>query len=299
MLKRILFFLLCLLLAASAFAEEEPVTHELTSTQGCFPKNQRYDVYEGPREEHQQAGDGKARVSTNGEILVYGTWMGRMLIEYGLTKGQHRIGWIDIDQLPDSALKGVPELPFPSLGFTEEYTYGVVTGFTLLNDDPLNSRFALCPILPGTSVRVFAKHGNYYLVEGFFNNVLRMGFMPGTSLGLERGFVRYTRYSIDQSTRYSSGDIHSAFEAVALCIEEEWHGTTLLELRYIEAESADPNAWWQDETGQKEGILLFADLNSMELWDYEIAGYDIATDYLFYLYREPGSEWYVANWGYT
>ena len=37
----------------------------------------------------------------------------------------------------------------------------------------------------------------------------------------------------------------------------------------------------------------------MALWDYEIAGYGVAKDYLFILYREPGGEWVVANWGYT
>ena len=274
-----------------------PVIPELNSQIGTFPKNQRYEVYEGPRQEHRRAGSGKAVVSTNGEILVYGTWMGRMMIEYEIADGHHRIGWIDTEQLPASMLEGVPELPHSRN--PEENVYGVVTGFTFLSDDPLNSRFAICPLSPGTSVRVLAQHGNWYLVEGFVDKDLRMGFVPGTSLGIDRGFVRYTRYDVDQSTRYSSRDIHAAFEAVALCIEEDWPGTTLLALRYVEAESADPTAWWQDETGQKEGILLFADLNSMELWDYEIAGYGVAKDYLFILYREPGGEWYVANWGYT
>ncbi len=297
MFKRMLLVLLCLMMVVPALAEESPVIPELTARRGSFPKNQRYEVYEGPRPEHRRAGSGKAVVSTNGEIMVYGTWMGRMMIEYALDDDRHRIGWIDTDQLPASALAGVPELPYSRN--PEENIYGVVTGTTGLCDDPLHSRAGTSMILPGTSVRVFAKHGSWYLVEGFIGENLRMGFMPETSLGLDRGFVRYTRYGIDQSTRYSSRDIHAAFEAVALCIEEDWPGTTLLELRYIEADSADPNAWWQDETGQKEGILLFADLNSMELWDYEIAGYAIARDYLFILYREPGGEWVVGNWGYT
>ena len=53
-----------------------------------------------------------------------------------------------------------------------------------------------------------------------------------------------------------------------------------------------------DDTGTKEGILLLADLSSMELHDYEIAG-AFAVDYLFILHREPGGEWVVVNWGYT
>ena len=274
------------------------VIPELTAKPGKFPKNQRYEVYEGPRQEHRRAGSGKAVVSTNGEILVYGTCLGRMMIEYELSEGRHRIGWIATDQLPESALAGVPELAFFDGGDPEDYTYGVVTGSTGLYDDPLHSRSGICGILPGTSVHVFGRIGSWYLVEGFVCEKLRMGFMPGTSLGLDRGFVRYARYSIDQSARYSSRDIHAAFDAVALLIEEEWAGMTLLELRYIEDESADPNAWWQEETGKLEGVCLFADLSSMELYDYEIAG-AFAVDYLFILYREPGGEWTVANWGYT
>ena len=292
-MKRILAALLILMMILPAYAEEGPFIPELTAQLGRFPKNQRYEVYEGPRNVHCRAGSGNAMVSTNGEILVYGSWMGRMMIEYEITEDRHRIGWIGMD-LPAATLEGVPELPF-----SEDCTYGVVINATGLCDDPLHSGSGTCAVSPGTSVRVFAKLGNDYLVEGFVGKTLRMGFMPGTSLDLNRGFIRYTQYKMDQATRYTPQDIQAAFDAVALCIEEEWYGTTLLELRYIEAQSADPNAWWQDENGQKEGILLFADLNSMELWDYEIAGYGVAKDYLFILYREPGGEWVVCNWGYT
>lgn len=64
----------------------------------------------------------------------------------------------------------------------------------------------------------------------------------------------------------------------------------------MDADNADPNAWW-DEDGA-EGILFYTDLSSMALWDFEIAG-RLARDYLFILYREPGGEWRVRNWGYT
>ncbi|MBR6666930.1 MAG: hypothetical protein IKL25_00975 [Clostridia bacterium] len=277
-----------------------PVIPELRSQIGKFPRNQRYEVYEGPRQQHRRAGSGKATVSTNGTIWVYGTWMGRMMIEYALDDDRHRIGWIDTDQLPASALEGVPELPFPDNGFPEDWTYGVVTGATGLYEDPLHARSGICGILPGTSVRVFAKLGSWYLVEGFVGEKLRMGFMPETSLGLAHGYAANPEWTIGRCTRYTETDIYDAFDALAQFIYHQWPGTGLMAVRYDEddADEANPNPWWQDETGTKEGILLLADLSSMELHDYEIAG-AFARDYIFILYREPGGEWVVANWGYT
>lgn len=278
-----------------------PVIPELTAQVGVFPKNKRYDVYEGPRAEHRRAGNGKAVVSTNGEIMVYGTWKGRMMIEYEITKGQHRIGWIDTDQLPASTLEGVPELAFPDGSDLDDYTCGVVTSNAILTDDPLNSRTGRDALLQGTSIHVLARLGDDYLVEGFFDERLRMGFIPQEQVDLDHGYVANPEWVIGHNTRYTEEDIYDAFDALAQCIYQHWSGTGLVSVRYDEndASAADPNPWWQDEPGQKEGFLLFADLSSMELWDFEIAGQGIATDYLFYLYRDPGGEWVVANWGYT
>ena len=293
--------MLCLLTGAAAQGEESPALPELTAQRGFFPKNQRYEVYEGPRQEHQRAGNGMAVVSTNGEILVYGTWLGRMMIEYEISEGRRRIGWIDTDQLPASALEGVPELPFPDGGDPEEYTYGVVTVTTLLYDDPLYSRSSTGGLMYNTSVHVLARCGKYYLVEGFSMQQLRMGFLLASEVDLEHGYSAYPERKIGHATRYAEEDILSAFDALAQCIYRQWPGTGLAAVRYDEtaADEADPNPWWTDESGEQEGILLLADLNSMALWDDEIAGYGIAKDYLFYLRREPGGEWVVVNWGYT
>lgn len=303
-MRRIIIFLMliCLLTAGAAQGEEAPSLPTLTAQPGHFPKNQRYDVYEGPREEHQRAGYGKARVSTNGEIMVYGTWMGRMMIEYAIDDDHHRIGWIDTDQLPASALEGVPELDFPDGSWPEDYTCGVVTNASFLTSDPLHSRSSMPGRFhPGASLHVLATLDDWYLVEGFASKELRMGFIQQDKVDLENGYAANPEWVIGDNTRYTVEDIQDAFDALARCIYQNWPGTGLTSVRYDEAEAyiANPNPWWQDETGQLEGILLFADLNSMELWDYEIAGYGIARNYQFYLYREPGGEWYVANWGYT
>lgn len=280
---------------------EAPALPELTARLGSFPKNKTYEVYEaligGDDEPNRRAGNGKAKVSTNGEIWVYASWKGHLLIEYEIGQGRNRIGWISADGLPAYTLEGVPELP--NSWDTEENVYGVVTADTYLTDDPhydgLDPHYV--PVPTGTSVRCLGSLGTELLVECFINHELRMGFIPVYAVVQNFGYAENAVYSIDQATRFTEQDIRRAMNAVTAFIEEEWAGTAVIELRYIEAESADPDAWWQDETGNLEGILLYADLNSMPLWDMEI-GY-IARDYQFILYREAGGEWYVGNYGYT
>ena len=280
---------------------EAPALPELTAQLGSFPKNKIYPVYEailgGDDEPNRRAGNGKAKVSTNGEIWVYVTWKGHLLIEYEIGQGRNRIGWISADGLPAYTLEGVPALP--DSWDPEENVYGVVTADTYLTDDPhydgLDPHYV--PVPTGTSVRCLGSLGTELLVECFINHELRMGFIPVYAVVQNFGYAENAVYSIDQATRFTEQDIRRAMNAVTAFVEEEWAGTAVIELRYIEAESADPDAWWQDETGKLEGILLYADLNSMPLWDMEI-GY-IARDYQFILYREAGGEWYVGNYGYT
>lgn len=280
---------------------EAPALPELTAQLGSFPKNKTYPVYEtligGDDEPNRRAGNGKAKVSTNGEIWVYASWKGHLLIEYEIGQGRNRIGWISADGLPSYTLEGVPALP--DSWDTEENVYGVVTADTYLTDDPhydgLDPYYV--PVPTGTSVRCLGSLGTELLVECFINHELRMGFIPVYAVVQNFGYAENAVYSIDQATRFTEQDIRRAMNAVTAFIEEEWAGTAVIELRYIEAESADPDAWWQDKEGNLEGILLYADLNSMPLWDMEI-GY-IARDYQFILYREAGGEWYVGNYGYT
>lgn len=288
---------------APVSAAEDPAPAdlpELTSRLGSFPKKKTYPVYEvigGEVAGWRRAGNGRAKVSTNGDIWVYATWKGALLVEYEIGQGRSRIGWIDASQLPASTLEGVPALP--DSWDPEENLYGVVTRDTYLTDDPhytgLDPDYT--PIPAATSVRCLGRLDNELLVMGFIGGELHMGFIPAADVVQGFGFAGTAVYSIDQTSRFTEQDVRQAMNAVTALVEEEWPGTAVLALRYIEAESADPAAWWQDEAGELEGILLYADLNSMALWDMEI-GY-FAEDYLFVLYREPDGTWYVGNYGYT
>lgn len=278
-----------------------PVIPELTAQPGTFPRNQRYAVYEailgGDDTPNLRAGNGKAVVSTNGDIEVYALWKGMLLIEYAIDDDQHRIGWINAD-IPVTTQEDIPELPY--IRNPEENIYGVVHESAYLTDDPLHSQTRIATMKRGTSVHVLARLGEWYLVQGFVNGVLRMGFIAQDKVDLDHGYAADPEWSIGLNTRYTEEDIHDAFDALAQCIYRNWPGTGLMSVRYDEndADEADPNAWWTDESGMRERILLLADLSSMELHHYEIAG-AYARDYLFILQREPGGEWVVVNWGYT
>lgn len=273
--------------AESSTPTREPLA--LTAVRGDFARNQSFAVYESLRgEEPRRAGNGKAKVSTNGEISVYGQWMGALLVEYEISADRHRIGWIEAE-MADA----------PELDFTDVYGLclcGVVTASVSLTDDPLFSGESIAVMAGGNSVHVLGRLDDWLLVEGFIGDDVRMGFVPASAVDMQSGYTADTHYVIDHAGKYTEEDIHAAMDALCAAFRAEWAGSALLEIRYVDADNADPNRWWR--TDGMEDILFYTDLSSMELWDFEIAG-RLAKDYLFILYREPGGEWVVRNWGYT
>lgn len=261
----------------------------LTAVRGDFAPDQSFAVYESPRgEELRRAGNGKAKVSTNGESSVYGNWLGALLVEYEISADRHRIGWIEAE-MADA----------PDLAFTDAnglYLCGVVTVSVALTDDPLYSRESIAVMSGGTSVHVLGQLDDWLLVEGFIGDEVRMGFVPVSAVDMQSGYTADVRYVIDHAGAFTEADIRAAMDAVCACFRADWAGSALKVLRYVDADNTDPNRWWAEDG--MESILLYADLSSMELWDFEIAG-SIAKDYLFILYRTAEGGWVVSNWGYT
>lgn len=282
---------------------EPPALPELTAQLGSFPKNKTYEVYEslvgGDDEPNRRAGNGRAKVSTNGAIWVYATWRSHLLIEYEIDPQEHRIGWISADALPASTLPSIPALS--DSRSLEENIYSVTLANTFLTDDPLYSQGRITYINAGTSVHVLARLEDWLLVQGFVDGELRMGFVRQDKVDLEHGYSASPKKTIGHCSRYTEADVQAAFDALAQCIWQSWPGTGLAAVRYDENDADEAysfNPWWTDDAGEREGILLLADLSSMQLWHFEISG-SLATDYIFILQREPGGEWAVVNWGYT
>lgn len=73
-----------------------------------FAKGKKYPVYTGPGTNYYREADGKASVSTNDWIQVFGEENGWLLVQYHVTDAMNRIGWINATQ--KEAGVSVPQL---------------------------------------------------------------------------------------------------------------------------------------------------------------------------------------------
>ena len=73
-----------------------------------FAKGKKYPVYSGPGTNYYRDADGKASVSTNDWIQVFGEEDGWLLVQYHVTDAMNRIGWINATQ--KEAGVSVPQL---------------------------------------------------------------------------------------------------------------------------------------------------------------------------------------------
>lgn len=121
-----------------------------------FPENQKYEVYAAPGEDSYRPAKGKASVSTNGGIEVYGETQGWLLIRYEVSRDQRRMGYIRLDALP-------LDTPVRALRFG--YQPAVVTKDTTLTDDPAFSRNVLRKLPAGTEVICLAQMADWSYVE--------------------------------------------------------------------------------------------------------------------------------------
>ena len=145
-------------------------------------KEGKYAVYMGPGKSFGRAADGKAAVSTNGWIQVFGEYNGYLLIQYAVSAEQYRFGWIT-----DAALaKGEKAAALP-LVFGDYVTLEIDLALT---DDPLNSRepLAIIPVRTHAdelnSIEYLAQLGEgYSLVRVVADGRTWWGFVPTWPLG--------------------------------------------------------------------------------------------------------------------
>ena len=63
-----------------------------------FAPNQRFDVYTGPEKQYMREADGKASLSTNDWVLVFGEEDGWLMVLYRVNEKQMRFGFIEATQ---------------------------------------------------------------------------------------------------------------------------------------------------------------------------------------------------------
>lgn len=138
--------------------------------------DKKYPVYMGPGKAFGRAAGGKASVSTNGWVQVFGEYDGWLLIHYAINAEQYRFGWITKDALARG--EKAPRLP---LTFGDMMT---VEETIDLMDDPVNSRTALAQIPRGATVERLAQLGDgYSLVRVKLKGKTWWGFVYSWPLG--------------------------------------------------------------------------------------------------------------------
>ena len=134
---------------------------------------EKYDVFAAPGRASYRSANGKATMSTNDWVQIFGEEDGWVLVQYDISRDQMRFGYVDASVLPRNA--EVPQLIWYDL---PEQT---LLNNTYVTDDPLASRSIICWLNAGDTVKVFSDFGSWYYVE----------VTPGTGKTL-RGFIPKT-----------------------------------------------------------------------------------------------------------
>lgn len=148
----------------------------LTAHELPFREDERYYVYIGPGKSYGRSGNGKAAVSTNGWIQVFGEYDGWLLIQYGIDDERWRIGWITANALPE-------DVEAPALRFIEDdwCTLGEAWPLT---DDPLRSHTALVQLpIDAEILRLAWLHEDWTYVRVTLRGKTWFGFVPSALIG--------------------------------------------------------------------------------------------------------------------
>lgn len=148
---------------------------ELTAQRIKFTGGQKFPVYSGPGAEYLRPAGGKAAVSTNDWIQVFGSENGYILIQYAISSDHMRFGYIDQSALPKSS-------SVTPLGFA--FADAEITASCALTDDPLSSRDSLRVLSAGQQVKWLSTMGAWVYVEVTGSGQSARGFVPASSISL-------------------------------------------------------------------------------------------------------------------
>ena len=147
----------------------ENETYNISAEVITFTGNQTYAVYSAPNKKSIRGANGKARVSTNGWIQVFGYEDDWILVQYDITDKHNRIGYIYKNALPRDV--EVPELKLKKAAAIVNYNVEVT-------DDPLVSQTPLAKLTENTRVTCLGTMGTWAYIEVEEKGVLFRGFVP-------------------------------------------------------------------------------------------------------------------------
>lgn len=138
-----------------------------------FRRDERYPVYTGPGENYVRANNGKALVSTNDWIDVFGTDGEWVLIQYAKNDGAWRRGYIPRSALPPGVT--VNEIIKANVQST-------ILGNCDLTDDPEMSRESLVRLTGGMAATFLHRDGDWAYVEVSVGGSKYRGYVPSASV---------------------------------------------------------------------------------------------------------------------
>lgn len=134
-----------------------PKSNELVPQTVRFSSGKKYDVLSAPNANAMRGANGKAAVSTDDWIQVFGQENGWLLIQYAIDSTHYRIGYISAEALPRNAA-------IPVLQFREDKAY--TTEAVNVTDDPFYSQSVLTTISKDKSIVVLGYIGDWAYIEG-------------------------------------------------------------------------------------------------------------------------------------
>lgn len=277
MKKLVSLILILMLLCGTALADTGTVITMDTSNVPVIPEgtlsaevisftgNQTYAVYSAPTKKSIRGAKGKARVSTNGWIQVFGAEEDWILVQYDISDKQNRIGYIYINALPKDVT--VPDLNLKRAAAVVNYDVEVT-------DDPLVSKTPLAKLTENTKITCLGTMGAWTYIEGKENDVLFRGFVPTECLSGTVTTLREAEKAIVGSWKLYAG---SSINASRIVFHEdgtvtgrstlesgrevEWNGSWS-----IDYYDSNRNRYWNDS----EFELTLARGTSVELYGLRI-----------------------------
>ena len=237
----------------------------LTAQLYPFTGDQTYAVFSAPDKKSLRGAKGKARVSTNDWIQVFGSEGDWILVQYDIKKGQNRIGYIYKNALPKN-------VTVPELELTEESA--VVNYDVEVTDDPLVSRSPLVKLTENSKVVCLGTLGAWSYIEGEKDDVRFRGFVPteclsGTVTTMREAYQAivgswklYAGSSINASrVAFRNDGTMSGLSKGSDGTEVEWTGTW-----FIEYYDTKRSRYWNDA----EFELTIARGSAVELYGLRI-----------------------------
>ena len=138
---------------------------------------EKYDVFAAPGRSSYRAANGKAEMSTNDWVQIFGEEDGWLLVQYDISRDQMRFGYIDASALP----RNTEVQPLVWYDLPEQtIKYGVS-----VTDDPLVSNSVIHRLGTGEKVKVLSSFGAWYYIESTDNyGRLLRGFVPRSCIDL-------------------------------------------------------------------------------------------------------------------